>query len=176
MPAFTLEPMTAPTTPLSAPTVWMTTLGCSKNQVDSDKISSVLGASGYVDALSPESADVVMVNTCGFIEDARRESVDTILELAAAKRDDAKLVDSMETKATYALVGFFTVAVIAAAFAFVFWMSEYGRSGPQVDLVVRIPGSANGLSVGSPVRFNGIQIGYEVLGEGEPIAFSTVLP
>jgi ribosomal protein S12 methylthiotransferase len=70
----------------------MTTLGCSKNQVDSDKISSVLGASGYVDALSPESADVVMVNTCGFIEDARRESVDTILELAAAKRDDAKLV------------------------------------------------------------------------------------
>jgi len=60
--------------------------------VDSDKISSVLGDSGYVDAADPESADVVMVNTCGFIDAARRESVETILELAEAKRDDAKLV------------------------------------------------------------------------------------
>jgi phospholipid/cholesterol/gamma-HCH transport system substrate-binding protein len=65
----------------------------------------------------------------------------------------------METKANYAIVGFFTVAVVAAAFLFVFWMSQYGRSGPMADLIVRIPGSANGLSVGSPVRFNGIQIG-----------------
>lgn len=81
--------MTAPTT---APTVWLTTLGCSKNQVDSDKIQSLLGTSGYVDAATPESADVVMVNTCGFIEDARRESVETILDLASAKRDDARLV------------------------------------------------------------------------------------
>lgn len=65
----------------------------------------------------------------------------------------------METKANYAIVGFFTVAVLAAAFAFVFWMSQYGRNGPTAELIVRIPGSANGLSVGSPVRFNGIQIG-----------------
>ncbi|MFV2000693.1 MAG: 30S ribosomal protein S12 methylthiotransferase RimO [Acidimicrobiia bacterium] len=77
---------------MTAPSVWLTTLGCSKNQVDSDKISSVLGDSGYVDALDPESADVVMVNTCGFIDAARRESVETILELAEAKRADAKLV------------------------------------------------------------------------------------
>ncbi len=77
---------------MTAPSVWLTTLGCSKNQVDSDKISSVLGDSGYTDADDPESADVVMVNTCGFIDAARRESIDTILDLAAAKRDDAKLV------------------------------------------------------------------------------------
>lgn len=77
---------------MSAPTVWLTTLGCSKNQVDSDKINSVLSSSGYTDAASPETADVVMVNTCGFIEDARRESVETILDLAGAKRRDAKLV------------------------------------------------------------------------------------
>jgi ribosomal protein S12 methylthiotransferase len=70
----------------------LTTLGCSKNQVDSDKITAVLGESGYDDAVDPESADVVMVNTCAFIEDARRESIDTILGLAEAKRDDAKLV------------------------------------------------------------------------------------
>jgi ribosomal protein S12 methylthiotransferase len=77
---------------MSAPTVWLTTLGCSKNQVDSDKITAVLGDSGYSDATDPETADVVMVNTCAFIEDARRESIDTILGLAEAKRSDAKLV------------------------------------------------------------------------------------
>jgi ribosomal protein S12 methylthiotransferase len=77
---------------MSAPTVWLETLGCSKNQVDSDKITAVLGESGYNEATDPESADVVLVNTCAFIEDARRESIDTILGLAEAKRDDAKLV------------------------------------------------------------------------------------
>lgn len=65
----------------------------------------------------------------------------------------------METKANYTIVGIFTLLVIAAAFGFVYWMAEYGRGGPMAELVVRIPGSANGLSVGSPVRFNGIQVG-----------------
>ncbi len=65
----------------------------------------------------------------------------------------------METKANYTIVGFFTVMVIAAAFGFVYWMSQYGRSGEMVELVISIPGSANGLSVGSPVRFNGIPVG-----------------
>ncbi|MEA2002481.1 MAG: 30S ribosomal protein S12 methylthiotransferase RimO [Actinomycetota bacterium] len=76
----------------TAPQVWLTTLGCSKNQVDSDKVTAVLHDAGYEDAASPESADVVMVNTCAFIEPARRESIDTVLELAAGKRSDAKLV------------------------------------------------------------------------------------
>ena len=65
----------------------------------------------------------------------------------------------METKANYALVGFFTVLVMAAAFLFVYWMSQYGRGGDMAQLAIRIPGSANGLSVGSPVRFNGIPVG-----------------
>lgn len=65
----------------------------------------------------------------------------------------------METKANYAIVGFFTILVIAAAFGFVYWMAEYGRGGPMAPLAIRIPGSANGLSIGSPVRFNGIAIG-----------------
>ncbi len=78
--------------PLDAPSVHLVTLGCSKNQVDSEKVSAMLGGAGYTDAKSAESADVVMVNTCAFIEEARRESIDTILELADAKRDDARLV------------------------------------------------------------------------------------
>lgn len=65
----------------------------------------------------------------------------------------------METRANYAIVGFFTIVVVLMAFGFVYWMSVYGREGKQERLIVRIPGSANGLSVGSPVRFNGIPIG-----------------
>ncbi|MBL0372754.1 MCE family protein [Rhizobium sp. KVB221] len=65
----------------------------------------------------------------------------------------------METKANYAIVGFFTVLVMLLAFGFVYWMSEYGREGEMEMLAIRIPGSVNGLTVGSPVRFNGIQIG-----------------
>lgn len=65
----------------------------------------------------------------------------------------------METKANYAIVGFFTMLVIAAAFGFVYWMAEYGRGGTLAPLAIRIPGSANGLSIGSPVRFNGIAVG-----------------
>jgi ribosomal protein S12 methylthiotransferase len=76
----------------TAPTVWLTTLGCAKNQVDSDKVTGMLMSAGYTEASSPNAADVVMVNTCGFIEPARRESVDTILELAGEKREDASLV------------------------------------------------------------------------------------
>ncbi|MBP1850985.1 MlaD family protein [Rhizobium halophytocola] len=65
----------------------------------------------------------------------------------------------METRANYAIVGFFSVLVLAAAFGFIYWMSEFGRGGPMAQLIIRIPGSANGLSVGSPVRFNGIPVG-----------------
>ena len=72
--------------------VWLTTLGCAKNQVDSDKLSAILADAGYDSASSPEEADVVMVNTCAFIEAAREESVGTIMDLENAKRDDAKLV------------------------------------------------------------------------------------
>ncbi len=77
---------------MTAPTVWLTTLGCAKNQVDSEKVEVMLGEAGYRLADSPETADVVMVNTCAFIEEARRESVETILDLQEAKRSDAKTV------------------------------------------------------------------------------------
>jgi ribosomal protein S12 methylthiotransferase RimO len=75
-----------------APKVWLTTLGCAKNQVDSDKVVGVLHDAGYEDAADPDSADVVMVNTCAFIEPAREESINTVLELAQSKQPDAKLV------------------------------------------------------------------------------------
>lgn len=74
------------------PTYHLTTLGCAKNQVDSDKLESMLAAAGYHPAPDPSGADVVMVNTCAFIEEARRESVETILEVQDARRPGARTV------------------------------------------------------------------------------------
>jgi ribosomal protein S12 methylthiotransferase len=71
---------------------WLQTLGCPKNQVDSDKLTGVLRAEGYLPASGPSDADLVVVNTCAFIDAARRESIDTVLELADARRPGARLV------------------------------------------------------------------------------------
>jgi len=71
---------------------WLETLGCPKNQVDSDKLVGTLRADGMVAAERPEDADLVVVNTCAFIEPARKESIDTILALADVRRDGARLV------------------------------------------------------------------------------------
>ncbi len=73
-------------------TYHLTTLGCAKNQVDSEKLEAMLAESGYLPVSSSEQADVVMVNTCAFIEEARRESVETILEARDTARPDAKTV------------------------------------------------------------------------------------
>jgi ribosomal protein S12 methylthiotransferase len=71
---------------------WIETLGCPKNQVDSDKLVGTLVADGFEAAATPEQADLVVVNTCAFIEAARQESVDTVLALSDARRDGARLV------------------------------------------------------------------------------------
>ena len=70
---------------------WIETLGCPKNEVDSDKLLGTLTADGMTAAESPEDADLVVVNTCAFIESARQESIDTILSLRE-QADDARLV------------------------------------------------------------------------------------
>jgi ribosomal protein S12 methylthiotransferase len=73
-------------------TFWVETLGCPKNQVDSDKLTGTILAEGMVPAGAPQDADLVVVNTCAFIEDARQESVDTVLSLADARRPGARVV------------------------------------------------------------------------------------
>jgi ribosomal protein S12 methylthiotransferase len=75
-----------------ARTFYIETLGCPKNQVDSDKLVGTLLADGLTAAADPESADLVVVNTCAFIDEARQESVDTVLGLADRKRSGAELV------------------------------------------------------------------------------------
>jgi ribosomal protein S12 methylthiotransferase len=71
---------------------WVETLGCPKNQVDSDKLTGTMLADGLVPADAPEDADLVVVNTCAFIDDARRESIDVVLALSERKPSRAELV------------------------------------------------------------------------------------
>jgi ribosomal protein S12 methylthiotransferase len=75
-----------------ARTFFVETLGCPKNQVDSDKLVGTFLADGMTAVTDPEHADLVVVNTCAFIEEARQESIDVVLALAERKRDDAELV------------------------------------------------------------------------------------
>ena len=71
---------------------WLHTLGCPKNEVDSDKLAGRLRADGYRPACGPEQADLLVVNTCAFIEAARQESIDSVLALADCRRPGARLV------------------------------------------------------------------------------------
>ena len=67
--------------------VGMISLGCPKNQVDAEVMLKKLVDAGYILVQEADKADVVIVNTCGFIEDAKKESIDAILEMADLKED-----------------------------------------------------------------------------------------
>ena len=68
--------------------IHITTLGCFKNQVDSDVLSGQLQNKEFEIIENPDDADVIIVNTCGFIEDAKKESIDAIFEAIELKKSD----------------------------------------------------------------------------------------
>src|SRR6266536_3059988 len=63
----------------------LVSLGCSKNTVDSESMAQLLGGAGYQATADPRQAEVLIVNTCGFIGPAKKESVDVLNELASHK-------------------------------------------------------------------------------------------
>jgi ribosomal protein S12 methylthiotransferase len=74
------DPAAAPPT-----TVAIVTLGCGRNEVDSQNAAGLLAAAGYQVVADPEQADAVVVNTCAFVEAAKRESIETVLDATALK-------------------------------------------------------------------------------------------
>ncbi|MGD9947940.1 MAG: 30S ribosomal protein S12 methylthiotransferase RimO [Desulfobulbus sp.] len=68
--------------------LFMVSLGCPKNLVDSEVMLGTLEQAGYCVTDAPEKAEVILVNTCGFIQPAVEEAIDTILELAAYKEEN----------------------------------------------------------------------------------------
>ncbi len=68
-------------------TIHFVSLGCAKNQVDTEVMLGVAGLEGYEHVAAPEDAEVIVINTCGFIEAAKQESIDTIFEMAEMKSE-----------------------------------------------------------------------------------------
>ncbi len=68
-------------------TVALVTLGCARNDVDSEELAGRLAADGWTLVDDPAGADIALVNTCGFIESAKKDSVDALLEAHALKAD-----------------------------------------------------------------------------------------
>lgn len=116
---------------------WVETLGCPKNQVDSEKLAGTLLADGYRPASDPGEADVLVINTCAFVEAARQESVDTILELAESRRPGSRLV---------------VTGCMAQRYG-----DELASAMPEIDLVAGfgVPVSPGPLHPGSPLHPSG---------------------
>ena len=74
--------------------VFIDTLGCPKNFNDSEFAAGILEENGYEIIDSPEDADIIMVNTCGFINDAKKGSIEHIFEMNERRKDGGKLVVS----------------------------------------------------------------------------------
>lgn len=72
--------------------IGMVSLGCAKNQTDAEIMLGLLANDGYAVVDDPSEADVIIVNTCGFIESAKQESIDAILEMAQYKQGRCKLL------------------------------------------------------------------------------------
>nr|HML48096.1 MiaB/RimO family radical SAM methylthiotransferase [Clostridia bacterium] len=67
-------------------TVGLISLGCAKNRVDSEQMLGLLGQGSYALVNDPSEAEILIVNTCGFIESAKEEAIDTLLEMAQYKK------------------------------------------------------------------------------------------
>ena len=76
------RPITYPLVVSSSRTVSLVTLGCARNEVDSEELAARLAAGGWTLRGEGEDADVVLVNTCGFIQAAKQESIDELLTAA----------------------------------------------------------------------------------------------
>jgi ribosomal protein S12 methylthiotransferase len=118
---------------------WLQTLGCPKNQVDSDKLEGRLAGQGYHRAADASEADLIVVNTCAFIESARQESIDTVLELADLRQPGARLV---------------VTGCMAERYG-----SEISDALPEVDLVAGF-----GVDFAEPVPAGSVSAGAEPAG------------
>lgn len=105
--------------------VGMISLGCPKNQVDGEALLAKLVAAGYQIVNEIENSDVMIVNTCGFIEDAKREAIDTILEVAQYKE-----------------AGVISALVVTGCLA-ERYQDEILKEMPEVDAVIGIGANAD---------------------------------
>lgn len=150
-----------------APRAALISLGCAKNTVDSEIMLAALAGAGYRLVSDAEDAQVAIVNTCGFIEDAKRESIDTILEVAQLKQ-----AGDLET------------LVVAGCLA-ERYRGELAQGLPEVDLFIgtreydRLPEFLSGGRGGAREAFSDTLMDYgrrlpRILAEPGPSAYLKV--
>src|SRR5699024_2559225 len=84
----------------SAGTVALVTLGCARNDVDSEELAARLEEDGFRLVDEPADAETVVVNTCGFVEAAKKDSIDTLLQAADQKADTEPAADTGSSAGT----------------------------------------------------------------------------
>ena len=150
-----------------APSAALISLGCAKNTVDSEIMLAALAGAGYRLVSEAQDAQVAIVNTCGFIEDAKRESIDTILEIAQLKE-----AGDLET------------LVVAGCLA-ERYRGELAQGLPEVDLFIgtreydQLPALLGGARGGAREAFSDTLMDYgrrlpRILAEPGPSAYLKV--
>ena len=101
-------------------TIGMVSLGCSKNQIDAERLLASLRGAGYEISARPERCDVAIINTCGFIESAKQEAIEVILEFT-------------QHKAAGAVGGIIVTGCLSERYR-----DEFVREFPEVDAALGI--------------------------------------
>ena len=117
--------------PKPSPTVGFVSLGCPKNLVDSEVMMGLLDCAGARLTAHPEDAEILIVNTCSFIDPAKKESVDTILEMANQIAANLRKLETLEDAPTTAYLGDVKMVDLAAA------RSEERRVGKECATLCR---------------------------------------
>ena len=126
-------------------TIHFVSLGCAKNRVDTEVMLGVSGLRGYTAVDQPEAADVIVVNTCGFIGPAKEESIDTVLELGAFKE-----AGSCETLVVAGCLSQRYSSDLAAAMPEV---DHFLGSSDMLKLGAVLDGGAERMLVGNPADY-----------------------
>src|SRR5213594_2613257 len=162
--------------------VHLTTLGCPKNQVDSELMLGMLTEAGFPVAERAEDAECVIVNTCAFIDRAREESVDTIVELvrqAAGRHDwatsappgylyDAATPRLLASRVPYAYVKIAEGCDMGCTFCAIPQFRGRHRSRPLADVVKEVESlAARGVQEAILVSQDTLAYGRDLPGNGD---------
>lgn len=147
------------------------TLGCPKNEVDTDRMRAAVSASAYVLARDAETADIVVVNTCSFIQDATEESIQTVLEIAhewVPRQEGRRLVVAGCMPSRYG-------ADLVEAMPEVDALVPVAEEGALLDVLERLTGVAAGV-LGGCMRTDSGPSAYLQISEGchRRCAFCTI--
>ena len=116
---------------------YLISLGCSKNLVDSEKINGQMISAGFTPAESSESSNILIINTCGFIRDAKEEAIDVILDAVSLKESHDFPVSHESPNINHTGIFYKKVAVTGCLSAR--YYSEIENDIPEIDFLYGIP-------------------------------------